>query len=71
VNTTTNEGLSWYHALQSGLKKRFGAGYTIGASYTCSRFTEQVDFLNAGDPESAKVISSQDVPHRRRLTSSP
>ena len=64
VNTTTNEGLSWYHALQSGLEKRFGAGYTIGASYTYSRFMEQVDFLNAGDPEPTKVISSQDVPHR-------
>ncbi len=47
VNTTTNEGLSWYHALQAGLEKRFSAGYTIGMNYTFSRFTEQIDFLNA------------------------
>jgi hypothetical protein len=64
VNTTTNEGLSWYHALQAGLDRRFAAGYTIGASYTFSRFTEKVDFLNAADPEPTKAISSQDVPHR-------
>jgi hypothetical protein len=64
VNTTTNEGLSWYHAFQAGLDRRFDAGYTIGASYTFSRFTEKVDFLNAADPEPTKAISSQDVPHR-------
>jgi hypothetical protein len=64
VNTTTNEGLSWYHAFQAGLDRRFDAGYTIGASYTFSRFTEQIDFLNAADPEPTKVISNQDVPHR-------
>jgi hypothetical protein len=64
VNTTTNEGLSWYHALQAGLERRFSAGYTIGANYTYSRFTEKIDFLNASDPEPTKAISSQDVPHR-------
>ncbi len=64
VNTTTNEGLSWYHALQAGLERRFSAGYTIGANYTYSRFTEKIDFMNAPDPEPTKVISSQDVPHR-------
>ena len=64
VNTTTNEGLSWYHALQAGLEKRFSAGYTIGLNYTFSRFTEQIDFLNANDPKPSKAISGQDVPHR-------
>lgn len=64
VNTTTNEGLSWYHALQAGLEKRFSSGYTVGVNYTFSRFTEQIDFLNALDPKPSKVISSQDVPHR-------
>jgi len=34
VNTTTNEGKSWYHALQMGLQKRFSRGYTVGANYT-------------------------------------
>jgi len=64
VNTTSSEGWSWYHALQAGLQKRFAGGYTIGANYTYSRFTEATEFLNAGDPEPWEGISSQDVPHR-------
>ncbi len=64
VNTTTNEGKSWYDALQTGIQRRFSAGYTIGVNYTYSQFMEQVDFLNAADPEPSKVVSSQDVPHR-------
>ena len=49
VNTTTNEGKSWYHALQAGLQKRFSAGYTLGVNYTYSRFEEATEFLNAAD----------------------
>jgi hypothetical protein len=64
VNTTTSEGYSWYHAMQTGLQKRFAAGYTIGANYTYSRFTEAVEFLNAADADPWEGISSQDVPHR-------
>ena len=67
VNTTTNEGWSWYHSLQTGVQKRFSAGYTFGVNYTYSRFTEAIDFLNAGDPEPWEGISSQDVPHRLSL----
>ena len=33
-------------------------------NYTYSRFTEAIEFLNAGDPEPWKGISSKDVPHR-------
>ncbi len=64
VNTTTNEGTSWYHALQVGLQRRFSAGYTLSGNYTYSSFTEAIDFLNAADPSPWKGISSQDVPHR-------
>ena len=64
VNTTTSEGWSWYHALQTGLQRRFAGGYTIGANYTYSRFTEATEFLNGADPEPWEGISSQDVPHR-------
>ena len=64
VNTTTNEGKSWYDALQTGLQRRFSGGYTIGVNYTYSHFMEQIDFLNAADPEPSKVVSSQDAPHR-------
>jgi hypothetical protein len=64
INTTTNEGYSWYHALQASLQRRFANGYTLGVNYTYSRFTEAVDLLNAGDAEPWNGISSQDVPHR-------
>lgn len=64
VTTTTNEGRSWYHALQAGLQRRFSGGYTISANYTFSRFTEATEFLNAADPSPWEGISSQDVPHR-------
>ena len=64
VNTTTNEGESWYNALQLNLKRRFSGGYTVSSSYTYSKFTEAIDFLNAADPEPWKGISSVDTPHR-------
>jgi hypothetical protein len=63
VNTTTNDGESWYHALQLGVNRRFSAGYTLGANYTFSRF-EQSEYLNAADPEPTRFISDQDSPHR-------
>ena len=47
VNTTTNEGQSWYNALQTNLQRRFSRGFTVGSSYTYSRFTEAIEFLNA------------------------
>jgi len=64
VNTTTNEGWSWYHALQLNLQRRFSGGYTIASSYTYSKFTEATEFLNAADPEPWDGISSVDAPHR-------
>jgi hypothetical protein len=64
VNTTTNEGRSWYHALQLGAQRRFSAGYMIAANYTYSRFTQATEFLTAADPEPTRVISDQDAPHR-------
>jgi hypothetical protein len=36
VNTTTNQGYSWYHALQMGMQKRFSHGHTLAANYTWS-----------------------------------
>ena len=64
VNTTTNEGESWYNALQVTLQRRFAGGYTLSSSYTYSHFEEATEFLNAGDPEPWKGISSVDSPHR-------
>jgi hypothetical protein len=64
VNTTTNEGESWYHALQLGLERRFARGFTLGTNYTFSRFEQATEFLNANDPSPTRVISDQDSPHR-------
>jgi Carboxypeptidase regulatory-like domain/TonB dependent receptor len=64
VNTSTNEGYSWYHSMQINLQRRLANGYTIAAAYTYSKFTEATEFLNAADPEPWEGISSVDTPHR-------
>lgn len=64
VSTTTNEGYSWYHALQGRVEKRFSSGITAQGSYTWSKFMEATAFLNGGDPAPSKVISDQDYTHR-------
>lgn len=64
VNTTTNEGKSWYQSAQFRLERRFSAGYTVSTNYTYSRYTQATEFLNAADAAPVKVISDQDVPHR-------
>ncbi len=64
VNTTTNEGESWYNGVQLQVDRRFANGYTIGASYAWSKFEEAVDFLNGADPDPWKGPSVEDVPHR-------
>ena len=64
VNTTTNEGYSWYHSAQFDFQKRFSHGWTLNASYTLSKMMEAVAFLNDADPRPHRVISDQDRPHR-------
>jgi hypothetical protein len=64
INTTTNEGYSWYHSLQTNVQKRFSRGYTFGASYTFSKFMEAIELLNAGDARPTEVVSPADRPHR-------
>jgi hypothetical protein len=64
INTTNNDGYSWYHAFQSNVNKRFGQGYTLGLSYTWSKFMEAISYLNAADPLPTEVISDFDRTHR-------
>jgi hypothetical protein len=64
VNTTNNDGYSWYHSFQSNVNKRFGQGYTLGLSYTWSKFMEAISYLNAADPRPTEVISDFDRTHR-------
>jgi len=68
ATTTTNEGYSWYHALQTRVERRFTGGYTIQAAYGWSKLMEATEFLNDGDPAPSEVISSQDYPHRLSLS---
>lgn len=64
INTTTNDGYSWYHSFQGNLNKRFSKGYTVGMSYTWSKFMEAITYLNAADPRPTEVISDFDRTHR-------
>ena len=64
VNTTTNEGWSWYHSMQLNLTRRFAGGYTLSGAYTYSDFIEALDFLNPADPQPWEGVSSVDTPHR-------
>jgi hypothetical protein len=68
VNTTTNEGYSWYHSLQLRLDKRFSSGYTMNVVYTYSKFMEATELLNAADPAPSEVISVDDRPHRLSIS---
>ena len=68
VNTTTNEGQSWYSALQLRLERRFSAGYTLSTNYTYSRYEQATEFLNGADASPVRIISDQDVPHRFTLS---
>jgi len=64
VNTTTNQGYSWYHSVQTGLQKRFSAGYTLAGNYTYSKFMQATEYLSPADPLPSEVISDMDTPHR-------
>jgi hypothetical protein len=64
VTTTTNEGYSWYHSLQTRIEKRFSKGYTLQASYTYSKFMQASELLNQDDIDPTEVISDSDYPHR-------
>ncbi|HYP06894.1 MAG TPA: TonB-dependent receptor, partial [Bryobacteraceae bacterium] len=64
LNTTTNQGYSWYHSLQANIQKRFSSGYTVLGSYTWSKFMEALTYMNPGDPMPLEMISPFDRPHR-------
>jgi hypothetical protein len=64
IRTTTNEGKSWYNSAQVSVQKRFSKGYTLGLSYTYSRWEQATEYLNAADAEPTRMISDLDVPHR-------
>jgi len=64
INTTNNDGESWYHSGQFSMNKRFNKGYGLQFAYTWSKWLQATEYLNAADEKPTKVISDQDVPHR-------
>jgi hypothetical protein len=68
INTTNNDGKSWYNSAQIGVHKRFSQGYTIGVSYTYSKWEQATEYLNAGDATPTRMISDLDVPHRLSIS---
>jgi hypothetical protein len=68
VNSTTNEGKSWYNGIQLQIDRRFSNGFTVGANYTYSNFEEAIEFLNAGDAAPTRVVSAEDVPHKLSIS---
>lgn len=67
VSTVTNDGFSWYHALQAHVQRRFGQGYTVMGSWTWSKNMEAIGYLNAADPRPERVIAASDRTHRLAL----
>jgi hypothetical protein len=61
-------GKLWYDSLQLQVEKRYSAGLTLVGSYTWSKNIEALAFLNDQDPEPAKVLATQDRPHRLVLS---
>ncbi|MEQ1644647.1 MAG: hypothetical protein ABL959_14460, partial [Pyrinomonadaceae bacterium] len=68
ITTSVNDGKSWYNSMQLSLNKRFDKGYTIGMSYTWSKWLQATEYLNAGDAAPTKMISDQDTPHRLSIS---
>jgi len=63
-STTSNEGFSWFHSLQTRLERRFSAGYLLTGAWTWSKFMEAREFLNNTDAAPTHCISDQDRTHR-------
>lgn len=68
-NTTSNEGYSWFHSMQTRVERRFTAGYLFTAAWTWSKFMDATGFLNGADPVPNRVISDQDRTHRLATSS--
>ena len=68
INYNTNQGYSYYHAMQTRFEKRFSQGLQSSVSWTWSKLIQATGYLNAGDPMPEKVISDQDRPHRVVVT---
>jgi Carboxypeptidase regulatory-like domain len=67
INTTVNDGASWFNSFQISVDKRFSKGYGVNFAYTKSKWLEATEYLNAGDAAPNKAIAAQDIPNRFSL----
>jgi hypothetical protein len=68
VMMDTNQGYSWYHALEVRAEKRFSSGVATTVSYVWSKMMEGMDFKNPSDPMPERTISPQDRTNHVSLT---
>ena len=68
INTTNNDGKSWYSSAQLGLQKRFVRGYTLGVSYTWSKWEQATEYLSAADANPTRMISDLDATNRLAIS---
>jgi hypothetical protein len=64
INTSNNDGKTWYSSAQFSLNKRYAKGYTFGVSYTWSHWEQATEYLNAADAAPTRMVSDLDVTHR-------
>ncbi|MET0621392.1 MAG: TonB-dependent receptor [Pyrinomonadaceae bacterium] len=57
-------GTNRYNALQTQVNKRFSRDFSLTMTYTYSRLTERISYLNPSDTELEDRISIADRPHR-------
>jgi hypothetical protein len=69
VNTSTNDGYSWYHSLQVGVERRMANGFTAQLAYTRSKWMQATSYRNGADPTPERVISNLDFPNTLNLSS--
>ncbi|HEY0174476.1 MAG TPA: TonB-dependent receptor [Pyrinomonadaceae bacterium] len=58
------DGTNRYNALQTQVNKRFSRDFSLTMTYTYSRLTERISYLNPSDTELEDRISIADRPHR-------
>jgi hypothetical protein len=64
VSMQDNNGMSWYHSMQTRVEKRMSHNVSVSVSWTWSKFMEAIGYLNAFDRMPEHVISDQDRTHR-------
>ena len=68
VSMDTNQGYSWFHALEVRSEKRFSSGLSASLSYTWSKMMEAINYKNAADPMPERIISDQDRTNHLAIT---